>query len=1028
MGLIDRLRRRATVPDDEFSPMPGFRAVFGEETRFVTDAETLTLMRAGQAQRSAQEQHLVLDMLAEQGRATAVDDGFLVTSEEIARLDEADATVLGLPPRFTGTVNAAVHRWTAAPDFRVDVTLCVDGYPEPPQRRGPVVRVDGTTYRLSLPLLNTLRAIEVHARISAEGWSEMANVRLIAQLHDARQLAQHADDDAERDPSFTLELGALDRFATIRPPSVGLTVTSQPDGALLVEPDLGPGVDRDAVARRWHQIDDGRLPTSGQPQNGRHRFEQPDAPEQDRSASRDGAVLRVDDTLVLLEPTQLKAVREVRRHPRIPSEDVRTFLQAPGDFYDPTLVDVDIRFSVRVEGLGVIAPLTFNEAASSGLDWFAELGSVAPPETLAKSATSPAQVDAVEATVEEAWQRGEEVVTVDESVVDITDRGRVHRALEASRERLAALDATQQEEDPERPSAAVESTDSGPTVTVGMHIREAVDVSEALRSRAAAAAPLQAVDYANLALTPFPHQKVGIEWMTGLMQGALTSDPAEPTRIQGGLLADDMGLGKTFMTLVALAEVDRLQRAEGGPRLPTLAVMPAALLENWLAEIEKTFGTPEGPFEDIVPLRGSGVQDYKKRGAGPETAASVADLDAHGMVREDRIRTSLRIGEQWGEARLDRPGVLVLTTYETLRRYQVSLGLVEWGVVVFDEAQTIKNPETLASRAAKALKSRFKLLATGTPVENSLRDFWSLVDTAQPGLLGTWKQFQDSWVTPMSSATGEEHQQLGRALRDAVGDFMLRRVKEDHLDNLPGKHVHEYRAVMPNLQRQAYDDVLEAHRARKGELGAALETLHRLAAVSLHPGLLTALDGDVARVGESARTQVTVHEILDGIHGRGEKAIVFAKRKDLQRALALWLGARYGLRVDVVNGDTSATGTGSETRMGRIKAFERRDGFNVIIMSPLAAGVGLTVVGANHAIHLERHWNPAKEAQATDRIYRIGQTREVHVHYPVALHPSVDSFDVNLDRLLRTKVALKDAVVVPQEVKQDELERALGLT
>ena len=103
------------------------------------------------------------------------------------------------------------------------------------------------------------------------------------------------------------------------------------------------------------------------------------------------------------------------------------------------------------------------------------------------------------------------------------------------------------------------------------------------------------------------------------------------------------------------------------------------------------------------------------------------------MVREDRIHVALRVGEGWEEARLDRPGVLVLTTYETLRRYQVSLGIVEWGVVVLDEAQATKNPEILATRAAKGLKARFKLLATGTPVENSLRDFWSLVDTAQPG-------------------------------------------------------------------------------------------------------------------------------------------------------------------------------------------------------------------------------------------------------------------------------------------------------
>ena len=280
----------------------------------------------------------------------------------------------------------------------------------------------------------------------------------------------------------------------------------------------------------------------------------------------------------------------------------------------------------------------------------------------------------------------------------------------------------------------------------------------------------------------------------------------------------------------------------------------------------------------------------------------------------------------------------------------------------------------------------------------------------------------------MEEATPEEHQRLGLSLRETVGSFMLRRVKEDHLPDLPGKRIHEYPRVMPAIQFQAYDDVLAAHRGRAGSKGAALKTLHELGAVSLHPGLLAGrLPSGAESVDESARTLVAVRVILDDIRAKNEKVIVFAKTKEIQRALALWLLDRYGLRVDVVNGDTAATGGGGETRMGKIRTFEARDGFNVIIMSPLAAGVGLTVVGANHAVHLERHWNPAKEAQATDRIYRIGQKREVHVHYPMALHPDIESFDVKLDRLLRSKVALKDAVVVPQEVKRDELERALGL-
>ncbi|SDC38922.1 Helicase conserved C-terminal domain-containing protein [Sanguibacter gelidistatuariae] len=1011
MGLIDRLRRRASVPDDAFSPMPGFRIVYGEVTRFVADTETLGLVRDGHAQRTAQEQFFVLDMLAEDGRATACEDGFAVPAEEVARLEDDDAELLGLPPRFSGELSTAVHKWTASLDFRIDLNLRVGAHPVSPDRRGPVILVDGSLLRVSLPLLRSLRALDDHASLSREARTEAENVRLVARLQAAHQLATDSDDASARDDHFQLSLGALDRFSTVVPRGVGLTVELQGDGSLTVEPDIGPGVDRALLGKRWHQLDRRQGFSALQPSI--------EGPAAERST---GAVVRADDALVLLEPEQLVGIQEVRDRPRIPADEVAQFLLAPGAYYDPDLVDVDVRFSVRVAGLGVIAPLTFAEAASSGLDWFATLGHVSEPESLAEIARNSSEQKTIESNVAQAWEHGDTVVTVREQIVDITDHSRVEDAFIASRARIAGLLV----------ESAIPGDDAGAPgrqVTVGMHILEAVDAPDALRARAASAAPEQAVDYARLSRTPFPHQVVGADWMTGLMQSALSSAEDDPTRIQGALLADDMGLGKTYMTLVALAEAHRAQLAHGRVPLPMLAVMPVALLENWLQELASTFGSAHGPFDDVVVLQGPGLADYRLRGATRETAARVDDLDAAGMVRADRIHATLRIGTGWEEARLDRPGVLVLTTYETLRRYQVSLGLVEWGVVVFDEAQATKNPEILATRAAKGLKARFKLLATGTPVENSLRDFWSLIDTAQPGLLGPWANFHDAWIVPMEEATPEEHQRLGRALRATVGSFMLRRVKEDHLPDLPAKHIHEYPQVMPAIQFQAYDDVLTAHRGRAGAKGAALKTLHELGAVSLHPGLLAGrLPSGAEGLDESARTLVTVRVILDAVRVKNEKVIVFAKSKEIQRALALWLLDRYDLRVDVVNGDTAATGVGGETRMGKIRTFEARDGFNVIIMSPLAAGVGLTVVGANHAVHLERHWNPAKEAQATDRIYRIGQKREVHVHYPMALHPDLESFDVKLDRLLRTKVALKDAVVVPQEVKRDELERALGLT
>ncbi len=267
-------------------------------------------------------------------------------------------------------------------------------------------------------------------------------------------------------------------------------------------------------------------------------------------------------------------------------------------------------------------------------------------------------------------------------------------------------------------------------------------------------------------------------------------------------------------------------------------------------------------------------------------------------------------------------------------------------------------------------------------MENSLRDFWSLVDTAQPGLLGAWSEFRQEWVLPMEAAEPEEHQQLGLELRKAVGAFMLRRIKEDHLPELPDKHFHEYPQLMPLFSPGVCRGAGSAPQPGR-RYGSALKTLHELATVSLHPDLLSESPPvQTETVDQSARTLVTVRVILEGVRARNEKAIIFTKTKAMQRALVSWILALFNLRVDVVNGDTAATGRGSDTRLGKIKTFENHDGFNVIIMSPLAVGVGLTVVGANHAIHLERHWNPAKEAQATDRIYRIGQKRDVHVHYP----------------------------------------------
>lgn len=410
---------------------------------------------------------------------------------------------------------------------------------------------------------------------------------------------------------------------------------------------------------------------------------------------------------------------------------------------------------------------------------------------------------------------------------------------------------------------------------------------------------------------------------------------------------------------------------------------------------------------------------------------------------------SLKLGAEWGMERLDLPNTLVLTTYQTLRDYQFSLASIPWSVVVFDEAQNIKSPNTLQTRAAKALNAEFKLMVTGTPVENHLGEFWCLFDTVQPGFLGSYQEFRQNYIKPILKAPPDEVQtireEIGQQLRDRVGGFMLRRIKEDHLKNLPVKRIilGDYNAhgdwvfdariqqEMQGKQRLRYEDVMGQtldDLDKERSPGTALLGLQHLRDVSLHPTLLEGLPSlpitpEAARqfFMESGKMQILLR-ILDGVQEREEKVLVFAVNKRLQELLAMGIGKIYGLQVPIINGATKAVSKNpnNPTRQVLIDRFQAKDGFGVMVISPVAAGVGLTITAANNVIHLERHWNPAKEAQATDRAYRIGQTKDVNVYIPILTHPDFDSFDVNLNRLLSSKTSLKDAIITQEEVQMED--------
>jgi SNF2 family DNA or RNA helicase len=799
-----------------------------------------------------------------------------------------------------------------------------------------------------------------------------------------------------------------------------VTATEQADGGLLLTPSYGTGANPDDIHKRLGQL------------NGVKKL----------------GTLRIKDQIVVLDEKRLEATQEIITNQKIPKSQVQDFLKTPSAFLDASLVDLDTGFSLRVKGATRFQFMQFGETDASGIDWF-HLGCAIAEnvESVKNVISSKEDLQALRAKIAEARQQGAETVTFEGKAIDISDPVRVENALNAVE---AMLNEAQLPPGKEGDSATGDSADKEERSTVSLD--EVADISDRLLKIADAASFTGQIDFSVYLRKPFNHQDEGIRWMLGLTNASQDKGTQENCCVQGALLADDMGLGKTYMALIGIAEYYNQLKDKGLTEKPVLIVAPLGLIENWEDEVAKTF--PKSPFRDIVVLQsGRDLKKFKISGAPPETRQNLGDQD---LLDQDAIRYALKIGKAYGADRLDMPRRLVLVTYQTLRDYQFSMCRVDWSVVVFDEAQNIKNPNALQTRAAKGLKAHFKLLATGTPVENSLTDFWCLMDTAQPGLVGTWGQFRDQYVRPINKASAEDQSQVrlevGLKLRQNVGRFMLRRLKEDNLEGLPAKRIYtgvqmesqdtwsylpEIASEMQALQLNRYDEIIGNYNLERQSgqgRGLALGVLMKLRETSLHPCLSddqdffsTSAKEAMSILCRSAKLENIV-ATLNVIKGRQEKVIIFAMNKKLQRFLKIWLGQIFAIEVNIINGDTKAVANTKETltRKGIIENFENGAGFAVIIMSPIAAGVGLTVVGANNVIHLERHWNPAKEAQATDRVYRIGQKKDVNIYLPALHHPRLTSFDVNLDRLLQKKMTLKDAVVTPQAVTAEEMESIFG--
>ncbi len=446
-----------------------------------------------------------------------------------------------------------------------------------------------------------------------------------------------------------------------------------------------------------------------------------------------------------------------------------------------------------------------------------------------------------------------------------------------------------------------------------------------------------------------PYQQRGLSWLSFLAGLGL-----------GGVLADDMGLGKTAQTLSLLLA----ERTDAPvPPAPTLLICPMSLISNWQKEATR-----------FAPSLRIYVHHGGSRRRDGEFAAAVAGAD------------------------------LVLTTYGTALRDLGALRTIAWGRVACDEAQAIKNSGTRQAQAVRAIPARTRLALTGTPVENHLAELWSIMEFCNPGLLGPAKRFRRRYQEPIEVRQDAD---ATAALQRATGPFVLRRLKTDKsiITDLPEKNEMKVWCTLTAEQATLYQAVVEDMMAVIGDSdgiqrrGNVIAAMTKLKQVCNHPAHLLK-DGSrlPGRSGKLARLEELAAEIVD----EGDKALVFTQYAEFGSMLQPYLAAQLDRPVLWLHGGLTKT-----RRDELVDRFQTDTEPMLFLLSLKAAGTGLNLTAANHVIHVDRWWNPAVEDQATDRAFRIGQSRNVQVRKFIC----TGTLEERIDEMIERKKALASSVV-----------------
>jgi len=468
-----------------------------------------------------------------------------------------------------------------------------------------------------------------------------------------------------------------------------------------------------------------------------------------------------------------------------------------------------------------------------------------------------------------------------------------------------------------------------------------------------------------------PYQQAGVQWLYLLTQLRL-----------GACLADDMGLGKTIQVLSLLLVLKNEAREN---RKPCLLVAPASLLANWAAEIARF-----APSLKTVVVHPSAEPAEKLKA---DDAANLADVD------------------------------LIITSYGFLAR-SPWLGTTPWRLVVLDEAQAIKNPAAKQTKTVKQLRADTRIALTGTPIENRLSDLWSIFDFINPGLLGSSTQFS-SFVKHLAD---RPHNPFG-PLRDLVRPYILRRLKTDKsiIADLPDKTEVKTFCLLSRKQAALYQQAV-GDLARQLEdvdgmqrRGIVLAFLMRLKQICNHPSQWL---GDGAWAEEDSGKFARLRDLAEVVAARQEKALIFTQFKETTAPLAAFLGSVFGRPGLVLHGETEV-----KKRKDLVRQFQEDENVPFFVLSLKAGGAGLNLTAASHVIHFDRWWNPAVENQATDRAFRIGQTKNVLVHKFICRGTVEDKIDnmIELKQQLAGDFLSGGTDMLLTEMKDEDLLKLVAL-